>query len=691
MKRLIAISTLLALAGTAFGQSFNIDINRSSGNGAGVPSSAYGAAAGQPGAWTDVNSAGSATTFLKTLAGGSSGVTITRGVSGMTASTFDGVFDSGASGDAAKLLLDFERLDAFGTLIYTVDGLLPGTYAVFTYSVSPGDASHKSGVTVTGTTSAYQYSGGDLVSSSLTPGVTHAIHIVTIAPGDPLKVRVSDSINGTAKCSAIQIRKIDSARLRFYVDDSAAGATDGASWATALPSLQTAVTAASAVGGSRCEIWAAGGTYRPTTGTDRSATFDIPSGLRMYGGFAGDETTLAERTLPIFLSSIMSGAIGGSAQTDNTYTVVTMENCASDTLVDGFSIGRGNNTDSGKGGGFRIIGGSPRISHCRILSNWASLDGAGVYSRDASPVFSNCTFFDGDSGGTGGAIFQSNSGTLNVYNCEFLGNHADGEGGAIKILFADAFVAGSFFSGNDTSFSNGGAVSIGGDSGVDPWFANCTFSKNHAAGTSGGLYIAGGADVTLNNSVFWGNTDAVPNTLKDEQAFASGGSGSLMTTSRTTIQGASGALDPLFVDADGANGVAGDADDDCRLQPGSPAIDSGDNSLLPLDGGDVDFDGVTFETLPLDQNYQTRKVDDPSAPDTGSGTGAIVDRGCYEVQYSPPPCVVDLNGDGLVDFSDYLEFLNLYEAQDPRVDFNQDGLVDFSDYLEFLNLYDTGC
>jgi len=54
-------------------------------------------------------------------------------------------------------------------------------------------------------------------------------------------------------------------------------------------------------------------------------------------------------------------------------------------------------------------------------------------------------------------------------------------------------------------------------------------------------------------------------------------------------------------------------------------------------------------------------------------------------------CPADLNGDGMVDFSDYLEFLNLYDAGDPRADFNGDGMVDFSDYLEFLNLYDAGC
>ncbi|MCC6675595.1 MAG: CHRD domain-containing protein [Phycisphaerales bacterium] len=56
-----------------------------------------------------------------------------------------------------------------------------------------------------------------------------------------------------------------------------------------------------------------------------------------------------------------------------------------------------------------------------------------------------------------------------------------------------------------------------------------------------------------------------------------------------------------------------------------------------------------------------------------------------------PSCPADLNCDGLVDFADYLEFLNLYDAGDLRVDYNGDGLVDFADYLEFLNFYDAGC
>ncbi|MCC6675932.1 MAG: hypothetical protein IT436_02195 [Phycisphaerales bacterium] len=57
----------------------------------------------------------------------------------------------------------------------------------------------------------------------------------------------------------------------------------------------------------------------------------------------------------------------------------------------------------------------------------------------------------------------------------------------------------------------------------------------------------------------------------------------------------------------------------------------------------------------------------------------------------PGACPIDYTGDGQVDFADYLEFLNLYNAQDPRADLNGDGLVDFLDYLQFLNYYAGPC
>ncbi|MBM4108513.1 MAG: hypothetical protein FJ255_06835 [Phycisphaerae bacterium] len=52
--------------------------------------------------------------------------------------------------------------------------------------------------------------------------------------------------------------------------------------------------------------------------------------------------------------------------------------------------------------------------------------------------------------------------------------------------------------------------------------------------------------------------------------------------------------------------------------------------------------------------------------------------------------LADLNADGTIDFGDFLEFLNLYNAGDRRADFNLDGAIDFNDLLEMLNEMNAG-
>ena len=92
------------------------------------------------------------------------------------------------------------------------------------------------------------------------------------------------------------------------------------------------------------------------------------------------------------------------------------------------------------------------------------------------------------------------------------------------------------------------------------------------------------------------------------------------------------ALDPFFIDADGADGTPGTQDDDHRLGVGSGAIDAGANGGLPADEHDLDGDGDFDEPLPIDRSGAPRFVDDPDTPDTGNGTPPIVDMGAYEKQ-----------------------------------------------------------
>jgi hypothetical protein len=80
--------------------------------------------------------------------------------------------------------------------------------------------------------------------------------------------------------------------------------------------------------------------------------------------------------------------------------------------------------------------------------------------------------------------------------------------------------------------------------------------------------------------------------------------------------------------------------------------------------------------------------------DVGRATGPTVATFLMDhagLDPSVTPCPADLNFDGVVDFNDLLEFLNLYVSADPRADLNEDGVVDFNDFLEYLNQYNLGC
>ena len=54
-------------------------------------------------------------------------------------------------------------------------------------------------------------------------------------------------------------------------------------------------------------------------------------------------------------------------------------------------------------------------------------------------------------------------------------------------------------------------------------------------------------------------------------------------------------------------------------------------------------------------------------------------------------CGADFNGDGAVDFFDYLDFVDAFSSGVVAADFNDDGSVDFFDYLDFVDSFSIGC
>src|SRR3954451_23037866 len=94
----------------------------------------------------------------------------------------------------------------------------------------------------------------------------------------------------------------------IYVVPGGAGAQTGADWASAKD-LQAALQSAA----SGDQIWVKAGNYTPTTGTDRSATFQLKSGVALYGGFAGVETALNQRDPDTHVSTLSGDLLGNDS------------------------------------------------------------------------------------------------------------------------------------------------------------------------------------------------------------------------------------------------------------------------------------------------------------------------------------------------------------------------------------------
>ncbi len=55
------------------------------------------------------------------------------------------------------------------------------------------------------------------------------------------------------------------------------------------------------------------------------------------------------------------------------------------------------------------------------------------------------------------------------------------------------------------------------------------------------------------------------------------------------------------------------------------------------------------------------------------------------------PCPSDFNHDSVVDFFDYLDFVQSFSNSLFEADFNFDGEIDFFDYLDFVQAFSSGC
>lgn len=316
------------------------------------------------------------------------------------------------------------------------------------------------------------------------------------------------------------------------------GNGNGKTWSQAM-NLGDALKIAN----SGVEIWLVKGTYYPTTCTqcsdsDRMKTFALPNGVKLYGGFEGNETSSSQRNWNLN-KTILSGDIDqDGTPANNSYSVVFSENVNEFTELNGLTI-RDGNADSddpvlempSRSGGGWYNGGlgtpmsNPQIKNCIFENNRANGFGGAMYNMaslegQANPNYENCIFRNNQSQYDGGSIYSNGSfggeSNFTMTHCRFEDNFAGWEVGGAAALFNNGIegvcspvITNCQFIRQKATL-HGGAIYNHGKSGESsPIITNCVFYQNEAIQAGAiynlGVFPGGKSSPIITNCTFYGN------------------------------------------------------------------------------------------------------------------------------------------------------------------------------------------
>ena len=261
-----------------------------------------------------------------------------------------------------------------------------------------------------------------------------------------------------------------------FVKTTATGSGNGSSWENASGNLQVMINASN-VGD---QVWVGYGTY------PLAATLEMKNGVNIYGGFFGNETSIAARQKSgsnpweFTYTTILHGQ--NQVRVLNQATIFAVE-----TVWDGVTITGGRVSIGIGDGGGAYLRTNGKLINCIITGNRARFDsGGGIYN--AGGIVSYCMVNNNIADAQGGGVY--NSGTVSY--CTINGNIATAQGGGVSNIGGTvthctinenttiAYSSSSFPNSGGGIYNNGGIVSY------------CTISGNTASGANYNAASGGG-------------------------------------------------------------------------------------------------------------------------------------------------------------------------------------------------------
>lgn len=397
-------------------------------------------------------------------------------------------------------------------------------------SVSPGGSSTLSASVTAGCTVDWYTGscGGTLVGSGTSLVVTPDSTTVYYPRARNTAGGCSSASCGSTVTVTVSIPPSSIRRVKYH----AGGVHDGLTWATAMNTVQEAINAS--VSGN--EIWVASGTY--------TENIILPSGIALYGGFAGTETTRTERNWTTN-ASILDGNWAGSV-------VEVARSAANTTRVDGFTI-----------------------------RNGRAVTGGGIYCNQlSSPVITNNIIRDCSADYDGGGVFLNLGSAATVTCNKIINNGAVTGGGGVRSTTGASVIADNFILGNSARY--GAGVSCGDTTTASHEYVVNNTIVGNAAIRGGGVYIAGASSASISNNIVAFNARGIYNesgtgtpVLTNNCLYGNdGGNYSGISQGGTDIT-----VDPL---------LASSAYGNIHIQPNSPCRNTGSNAAVISGYNDVD-------------------------------------------------------------------------------------------------------